>query len=137
MIVPQLSATGVAGFQIKRQTVLRVVLGPVYASDIKQFLTDNLKADEQMRQVRFPLWERLVLNPVLCSGCKTCLSVCPHTVFGFENKKAKIIDKDGCMECGAWVLNCEDQAIRVTPGVGCAAYIISSRVRGKENASCC
>jgi len=79
----------------------------------------------------------LQLDKELCTGCKTCLDVCPHTVFIFKNKKASIVDKDGCMECGACVLNCEDGAIQVTPGVGCAAYIISSWIHGKENASCC
>ena len=33
-------------------------------------------------------------------------------------------------------LNCPTAAIRVTPGVGCAAYIISGWIHGKENASC-
>ncbi len=49
---------------------------------------------------------------------------------------ARIIDKDGCMECGACVLNCEDRAIEVTPGVGCATNIINSWIRGKEQATC-
>ncbi len=45
-------------------------------------------------------------------------------------------DKDACMECGACVLNCQTGAIDVTPGVGCAEYIISGWINGKENASC-
>jgi NAD-dependent dihydropyrimidine dehydrogenase PreA subunit len=90
-----------------------------------------------MKQIRYLSGvTTLQLDREKCTGCKTCLEVCPHTVFGFENKKAILIDKDGCMECGACVLNCEDGAIQVTPGVGCASYIISSWIHGKENASC-
>lgn len=78
----------------------------------------------------------LSYNSDLCMGCKTCEKVCPHGVFIVIDKKASILDRDRCMECGACVLNCEYQAIRVSPGVGCAAYIISSWIHGKENATC-
>ena len=90
-----------------------------------------------MKDLRYlPNVSTLSLNQAVCTGCKICQDVCPHGVFAFENKKAVIVDQDGCMECGACVLNCEDGAIQVTPGVGCAAYIISSWIKGKENASC-
>ena len=72
-----------------------------------------------------------------CVGCGSCLIVCPHGVFTRESgKKVRVADRDGCMECGACALNCPADAIRVTPGVGCAAYIISGWIHGKENASC-
>jgi NAD-dependent dihydropyrimidine dehydrogenase PreA subunit len=71
-----------------------------------------------------------------CVGCGSCAVVCPHEVFVMNAKTARLADKDGCMECGACALNCPTQAIRVTPGVGCAAYIISGWIHGKENASC-
>lgn len=72
----------------------------------------------------------------LCKGCRSCEQVCPHGVFAMNGKKSHLVDRDGCMECGACVLNCQSGAISVTPGVGCAAYIISGWFRGKENASC-
>ncbi len=75
-------------------------------------------------------------NPELCKGCRSCEQVCPHGVFEMNSKKSHLVDPDGCMECGACVLNCEYGAISVTPGVGCAAYIISGWIKGKENASC-
>ena len=71
-----------------------------------------------------------------CVGCGSCVAVCPHAVFSMEGKKARLVDRDGCMECGACALNCPTEAIRVTPGVGCAAYIISGWIHGRENASC-
>ena len=78
----------------------------------------------------------LTLDKEACTGCGTCENVCPHGVFEISNKKAFIRDLDGCMECGACANNCPDNAISVTPGVGCAAYIIQAWIKGKENASC-
>lgn len=78
----------------------------------------------------------LTLDTDKCIGCKECTRVCPHQVFECRDKKAVIMDKDGCMECGACALNCPVEAIRVSPGVGCAAYIISKWFKGPDNASC-
>lgn len=78
----------------------------------------------------------LELSMDQCVGCGMCETVCPHGVFAMKDKKAAIIDKDGCMECGACALNCPTEAIIVTPGVGCAAYIIQTWIKGKDAASC-
>lgn len=78
----------------------------------------------------------LKLDQIKCTGCKICTNVCPHNIFIVENKKAVIQDFDGCMECGACALNCPVEAITVSPGVGCAAYIIQSWIVGPEKASC-
>jgi NAD-dependent dihydropyrimidine dehydrogenase PreA subunit len=67
-----------------------------------------------------------------CTGCGMCLEVCPHNVFALKDKKAGIIDKDGCMECGACALNCMFGALSVDKGVGCAAAIINSIITGGE-----
>jgi ferredoxin len=53
-----------------------------------------------------------------------------------KGKKAEIEDPDGCMECGAFAQNCPTRAIRVTPGVGCASYIIQTWIKGKNAAAC-
>ena len=79
----------------------------------------------------------LALNTDDCVGCGTCTLVCPHRVLKLEEKKAQVIDLDGCMECGACAVNCPINAIEVTPGVGCAAFIIQTWIKGKESASCC
>ena len=48
-----------------------------------------------------------------CNGCGLCITVCPHAVFEIENKKAKIIKRDYCIECGACAQNCSKKAICV------------------------
>jgi len=64
--------------------------------------------------------------------------VCPHQVFAVKGHKAEIVDHDGCMECGACALNCPVSAISVTPGVGCASYIIQTWIKGKDAViDCC
>ena len=71
-----------------------------------------------------------------CVGCGICTMVCPHGIFALADGKAKVVDKDDCMECGACATNCPTQAVSVSPGVGCAAYIIQTWIKGKERASC-
>ena len=78
----------------------------------------------------------LQLDTAACVGCGMCEIVCPHTVFQVKEKKAEIDDLDGCMECGACAQNCPTGAIRVTPGVGCASYIIQTWIKGNKTASC-
>ena len=70
--------------------------------------------------------------PEKCTGCGMCLEVCPHNVFTLKDKKAVIVDRDGCMECGACALNCAFGALSVDKGVGCAAAIINSIIYGGE-----
>ena len=86
----------------------------------------------------------LELDQAKCNGCKVCLDVCPHAVFMVEARKAVIVDRDACMECGACALNCEPGALTVQSGVGCAAAIIYGALSGREpscgessDASCC
>ena len=67
-----------------------------------------------------------------CIGCKKCTEVCPHAVFVMEDKKARLVDLDACMECGASAINCSFEAIQVRSGVGCASGILNGILRGTE-----
>ena len=78
----------------------------------------------------------LALDVDACIGCGICAMVCPHGVFALTDDKAEVIAKDDCMECGACATNCPTQAISVSPGVGCAAYIIQTWIKGKPKPSC-
>ncbi|AOY58359.1 MULTISPECIES: mercury methylation ferredoxin HgcB [Desulfococcus] len=82
----------------------------------------------------------LELDTGRCVGCGMCETVCPHRIFTVREKQAVIRDIDACMECGACARNCPTKAIAVTPGVGCAAYIISTwihRIKGSAGTRCC
>ena len=72
-----------------------------------------------------------------CVGCGLCATVCPHRIFAVRNGKAEVLDREACMECGACALNCPTAAITVTPGVGCAQYIIQTWLPGKRGTSWC
>ncbi|MCK5100888.1 MAG: hypothetical protein KAR45_22455, partial [Desulfobacteraceae bacterium] len=64
IIVPQLGATGVAARDVKKLSGFRVVYGPVRANDIPAFLKNKRKANKNMRQVTFNMYERFILTPV-------------------------------------------------------------------------
>ncbi len=88
----------------------------------------------------------LVFSAEKCTGCGTCIEVCPHAVFEKNGKKVRVIDIDRCMECGACANNCEFGALEVEAGVGCASALIRSMITGgepscgcgdSENGGCC
>ena len=64
IIVPQLGAPGVSAHKVKQQCGYRVVYGPVRASDIPQFMDNNLKSTPEMRKVEFGFFDRLALTPM-------------------------------------------------------------------------
>jgi NAD-dependent dihydropyrimidine dehydrogenase PreA subunit len=81
----------------------------------------------------------LELDAALCNGCRLCVSVCPHAVFALADKRAVLADRGACIECGACAKNCEQGAIRVRAGVGCAAGLLGSvfsRTADPTDASC-
>jgi hypothetical protein len=64
LILPQLGATGVAGYQVTKESGFRVHFGPVYARDLPEYIASGMKKTEGMRRVRFTLKERLAVAPV-------------------------------------------------------------------------
>lgn len=78
----------------------------------------------------------LELDEAKCTGCGTCLEVCPHAVFQMNSRHAEIRDRDACMECGACSRNCPFAAISVEAGVGCAAAVINAML-GRTDQPCC
>ncbi len=63
LILPQLGAPGVVAHVVKKRSNFRVEYGPVRATDLPEYLKTR-QATPEMRQVRFPLRDRLVLIPV-------------------------------------------------------------------------
>jgi len=72
----------------------------------------------------------LEFTPEKCNGCGRCVEVCPHGVFVITDKKASVVDRDSCMECGACMNNCAFDAVKVNAGVGCAAALINGMITG-------
>jgi len=64
IIVPQLGAPGVSAHGVKQKTGFRVSYGPVRAKDIPAYCASGHKATPEMRTVKFPLMDRLVLTPM-------------------------------------------------------------------------
>jgi CO dehydrogenase/acetyl-CoA synthase delta subunit len=63
LILPQLGATGVAAHKVKEETNFNVHYGPVHASDIRKFISNNYRADKKMRRVTFGFKDRIKLIP--------------------------------------------------------------------------
>jgi hypothetical protein len=81
LILPQLSAPGVSWPDVVRRSGFLVEYGPVRARDLPEYLK-NRKGTPAMRQVEFPLRDRLVLIPVeLVMAFK--FMVIPAIVLGF------------------------------------------------------
>jgi len=63
LILPQLGAAGVAAHEVKRRSGFKVEYGPVRAADLPAYLKTR-QATPEMRRVRFPLRDRLILIPI-------------------------------------------------------------------------
>jgi hypothetical protein len=63
LMLPQLSAPGVAAYRVKQACGFRVIFGPVRAEDLPAFFAAGMKADAPMREVTFTARERVVLTP--------------------------------------------------------------------------
>jgi acetyl-CoA decarbonylase/synthase complex subunit gamma len=71
LIVPQLGAPGVSGYEVHHQTGFKVKFGPVRAEDITAWLASDRVATPAMRRVRFLFKDRIILTPVeIVSGLK-------------------------------------------------------------------
>jgi heterodisulfide reductase subunit A len=53
-----------------------------------------------------------VIEEEFCSGCKTCISLCPYTAISFnDEKKVSIINEALCKGCGTCAAACPSGAI--------------------------
>ncbi len=64
LILPQLSAPGVAAHLVSKRSGFKVVYGPIQAKDLPAFLDNGMKASPEMRTKSFTVRERAVLVPV-------------------------------------------------------------------------
>lgn len=76
VILPQLSAPGVAAHEVKKSSGFRVYYGPIRAEDLPVYLDGGLVATPQMRRKTFDFRERLALIPLeLVSAMKPALLI--------------------------------------------------------------
>jgi hypothetical protein len=64
LVLPQLSAAGVAGHEVRKRSGFHVVFGPVRAEDVRAFLAAGMQATPEMREVRFAMGDRLAVIPI-------------------------------------------------------------------------
>jgi hypothetical protein len=78
VILPQLSAPGVAAHQVRKLTGFKAIFGPIRAEDLPTFMDGGMKATTEMRSKTFTTWERFVLIPVeLVAAIKAALVIAP------------------------------------------------------------
>ena len=64
-------------------------------------------------QVRIPATIAIV-DETRCSGCKTCLSVCPYGAIGFDSeRRVAVITSAKCHGCGTCVASCPTEALHL------------------------
>jgi hypothetical protein len=76
LILPQLSATGVAAHEVAKNSGFKVKYGPARAGDIKAYIDAGYTATTEMRTVKFTFIDRLVLTPV-----EIVAAIKPLTIF--------------------------------------------------------
>jgi NAD-dependent dihydropyrimidine dehydrogenase PreA subunit len=59
VILPQLAASGIEAGTVRKKTGWKVVWGPVYSSDIPRFMQNDFTKSPEMREVRFPVAQRI------------------------------------------------------------------------------
>jgi Fe-S-cluster-containing hydrogenase component 2 len=52
----------------------------------------------------------IIVNEEKCTGCGSCVEVCPSNAITIENDKAKI-DLEECVECESCIDECPEGAI--------------------------
>jgi hypothetical protein len=63
LILPQLAASGVAGYEVRRDAGWTVRFGPVRARDIRAYLAAGMRKDDAMRRVEFRAADRMAIAP--------------------------------------------------------------------------
>jgi heterodisulfide reductase subunit A len=55
-----------------------------------------------------------VIDPDLCSGCRSCLEVCPYSAIGFdEGRTVAVVNEALCQGCGSCAATCPSSSASV------------------------
>ena len=76
---------------------------------VKEFLIEEWG---NLRELRYL---QIEYSPAPCIGCWQCYEVCPIGLWtpDFESRKARFHGPGECVACGACVLQCPEEAIRL------------------------
>jgi len=64
LILPQLGAPGVSAHKVTKATGFSISYGPILANDIPAYLEAGKEATADMRTIKFPLRDRMILTPI-------------------------------------------------------------------------
>jgi hypothetical protein len=64
VILPQLGAVGVNAVEVRKKTGFSVYFGPIQARDIPAYIQAGYKKTWEMRTIKFPMLDRLILTPM-------------------------------------------------------------------------
>ena len=89
-----------------------------YPKDITNSIIDGSAAAGTISSKLQP-GEKLLVETLIstideekCSGCKTCISICPYKAIGFDSEKGvSVINEILCRGCGTCVVACPSNAI--------------------------
>jgi hypothetical protein len=79
LILPQLSAPSVAAHKLHGLCGFKGVFGPIRASDLPEFMDNKMKVHPGMREVNFPLSQRLKVAMVEVFGARKFMGWCLFT----------------------------------------------------------
>ncbi len=48
-----------------------------------------------------------------CTGCGTCVDICPVGVLEIQDEKSKVVNLDECLVCRACEVQCSETAIEI------------------------
>ncbi len=64
----------------------------------------------------FEPWFTLRVDADRCTGCATCVEVCPKGVYELSGRKSRVARMDDCVQCTACLRQCPTGAIMAAPG---------------------
>ena len=67
-----------------------------------------MKIDEELTEM-----VEIKVDHEKCTGCGTCVDVCPVGVFEIQNEKSVPVNVDECLVCRACETQCPENAIEV------------------------
>jgi len=85
VILPQFAASGIEAKIIQKKTGWKIIWGPVYAKDIPLFISNNFKKSLPMREVGFPLPQRMEMAvawafPISIVSSLIMIPFCPKDI---------------------------------------------------------